>query len=272
MTLISQVDRCQHLLADHLAAAVQVFGSAALGVIDLPPLSAPGRVAPAQLRAAATMYWCMCVDNAGLLDFVDALADAVWEGRLLLPNGDGATRLAEYRRERDDDRFTKGERRTIYDRLFGGDFPAQWDSLIDELCELGSMPVELGTGSVMARISVAAQALAQGLSDRAIGIVAFAGREIVGHVRAALQLMRDPEIGGGLGGGGVWQIIRHHAPTLLGHPVSSGTHVERAQAGLTILEWLAARASAIEAGALVVGRADPIVRAAVTWRAAGAPS
>lgn len=271
-TLIRQIDRCQHLLADHLAAAIQVFGSAALGVIDLPSLTAPGRVAPPQLRAAATLYWCMCVEDGGLLAFVDALADAVWDGRMQLAIGDGGTHLVQYRRERDEHRFTKDERRAIYDRLFGEatEFPAQWRTLIDGLCELGSMPLDVGAGPVTARIGVTAHALAQSLSDHAIGIVGFAGREIVAHVRAALDLLHDPEISRALGGGGVWQILRLHAQALLGHPVDPTRDIDRAQAGLAILEWIAARSSALEAGSLVVRRGDPVVRAANTWRAVGA--
>ncbi len=273
-TLIRQVDRCQHLLADHLAAAVQVFGSAALGVIDLPSLTTPGRIAPPQLRAAATLYWCMCVEEAGLLEFVDALADAVWDGRFDLPIGDAGSRIAQYRRDRNEHRFDANERKAIYERLFGDatEFPAQWRSLIDGLCDLGTMALDIGTAQVSARIAVAAQTLAQGLSDRAVGIVGFAGREIVDHVRTALALLHDPELVRALGGGGVWQIIRLHAPMLLGRSLDPSAAIDRAQAGLTILEWVAGRATSLEAGALVVGRGDPVVQAATTWRAAGAMS
>ena len=70
----ADVDRCERLLADHLAAAVQRFGAAALGVVDLPPLDEPDRPSAAQLRAAATLLWARHVDEAGLLDFTDALA------------------------------------------------------------------------------------------------------------------------------------------------------------------------------------------------------
>lgn len=273
-TLSRQLDRCQHLLADHLAAAIQVFGSAALGVIDLPSLVGPGRVAPAQLRAASTLYWCMCVEEAGLPAFVDQLADAVWDGKKQLAIGDAGMLIAAYRREHQDNRFTAEERHAIYDRLFGEatDFPAQWKALIDGLCELGSMALDHGAGPVTARIGVAAQALAHGLSDRAVGITAFAGREIVAHVRAAIALLHDPEIARALGGGSIWQMIRLHAPSFLGRPIEPAPSIDRAQAGMTILEWVAHRSSAIEAGTLSVRRGDPVVRAANTWHAAGALS
>jgi len=273
-TLIRQVDRCQRLLADHLAAAIQVFGHGALGVIDLPPLTAPGRVAPAQLRAAATLYWCMCVEQAGMPGFVDQLADGIWDGRIALPIGEAGTRIAEYRRDRDERRFNEDERQALYDHLFGAatQFPSEWQALIDGLCDLGTMAADLGDSGVMSRINVAAQALAQGLSDRAVGIVAFAAREIVAHVRAALALLHDPELARALGGGSVWQIVQLHAPEVLGHALAPSAALDRAQAGLTVLEWIAARTSALEVGALAIGRGDPVVRAATTWRAAGAAS
>jgi hypothetical protein len=270
--LIRQVDRCQRLLGDHLAAAIQVFGSAALGVIDLPPLTATGRIAPAQVRAAATLMWCMCVERAGLPELVDALADALWDGQMQLPIGDATSRVMHYRRERDHHRFTADERRAIYDRLFGSEtgFPEHWTTLIDGLSDLGRTPADVGTGGIAARVSITALELAQGLSDRAVGIVGFAGREIVAHIQAAFDLLKDPELSHALGGGGIWQIVRTHAPRLLGRVLDPTVHLDQAKAGLTILEWIAARSAELEAGSLAIGRADPVVRAADTWRAAGA--
>jgi len=268
--IVRQVERCDRLLGDHLAAALQTFGHRALGVIDLPPLTEPGRLAAPQLRAAATLFWTMSVEGAGLPTFADALAEAVWQGRMALPIGGSANRLIDYRRDRDE-RFSVEERRAIYDQLFGPatGFPAQWAELTDALQALGSAPLDVGTGALAARVAAVALALGQALSDRAVGVIGFAGREIVAHVRAALDLLRDPELAGALGGGGVWHIIRMHASLLLGRPVDPTPHLDRAQAGLTILEWIAARAAMLESGSVGIGRDEPIVRAAQRWRAAG---
>jgi hypothetical protein len=261
------------LLGDHLAAAVQTFGSAALGVIDLPSLAAPGQIAPAQLRAAATLFWTMNVEGAGMPAFVDALAEAIWTGRMTLPIGGSASRLMEYRRGRDD-RFTVDERRALYEQLFGPatGFPAQWVRLIDALVAFGTAPLDVGRSGMTARINEAALELAQGLSERAVGVIGFAGRTIVDHVRAALALLRDPEIANALGGGGVWQIIRRHAPFLMGRAVDPTPHLDRAEAGLTIIEWLAARAAVLEGGQGGVLPNDPALRAAERWRASGGVS
>lgn len=267
--LLRQAERCDRLLGDHLAAAVQAFGSAALGVIDLPPLESPGHLARPQLRAAAALFWCAQVESSGLLAFADALAEAAWTGRAPLVVGPAGERLARYHRDRDE-RFAADERRAIYERLFGEDagFPARWERLIGELGELGRAPLDRGTGDLVARAQAIAAELARELSDRAVGITGFAGREIVAHVRGALELLRDPDLARALGGGGPWQLVRRHAPWLLGHPLEPRPALDRAEAGLTILEWLAARADALEGGALLIGRDDPVVRAAARWQAA----
>lgn len=269
--LLRQVERCDRLLGDHLAAALQAFGSAALGVIDLPSLAAPGQLARSQLRAAATLFWCAQVEGAGLPDFVDALAAAAYEGRLPLTQSGIANRLMRYHRDRED-RFSADERKAIYARLFGDDtgFTAAWNRLIDDLGEVGQAPLDRGVGDLAARIQVTALELAQGLSDRAIGITGFAGREIVAHVRTALELLRDPELGRAIGGfGGTWQLVRQHSAWLLGRPIEPQPYLDRAQAGLTILEWIAVRADALSGGGLMIGREDPVVHAASRWRASG---
>jgi hypothetical protein len=267
--LLRQVERCDRLLVDHLAAAMQAFGSAALNVIDLPPLDAPGQIVRPQLRAAATLFWCAQVEEAGLLAFVDALAEAAWSGRVALLVGAAASRLVRYRRA-GEDRFSADERHAIYERLFGEatGFTAQWARLISDLVELERAPIDRGVGDLVMRIQVTAQELAQALSDRAIGITGFAGRAIVAHVREALDLLRDPELSQSLGGG-AWQIVRLHSASLLGRPIEPHPALERAQAGLTILEWIAARADGLAGGNLLIGRDDPVVRAASRWRASG---
>jgi len=267
--VLRQVERCDRLLGDHLAAALQTFGQAALGVIDLPSLAEPGQIARPQLRAAATLFWCAQVEEAGLPAFVDALAEAAWTGRITMTLGPVTDRLVRYHRGRDE-RFSPEERRTIYDRLFGAEtgFPGQWDTLVTALGELGNAPLDRGVNDLVTRIQMTAIDLAHGLSDRAIGITGFAGREIVAHIRAALDLLRDPDLARAFGATGPWQVIRQSASWLLGRAIDPLPFLDRAQSGLLILEWIAARAATLDGSALLVGRDDPVVRAASRWRAA----
>jgi len=109
---------CRQLLAGHLAAAARRFGSAALGLVDLPPLGHEP-VVVAQAEVAAVLYWCRQVDRAGLPSFVEALAARLARGELDLDLGAAAHRLAQIWRTRQQ-RFNEGERRGLFQRLFDG--------------------------------------------------------------------------------------------------------------------------------------------------------
>src|SRR5262249_39803434 len=149
------------------------FGAGALAVVDLPPLTgAP--IEPSQLRAVATLLWAREVDAAGLIDFVDAMAEGGVTGRLLLPLEHGGGQLAEYWRGRHQ-RFSAEERQALYMRVFGdravpgdGSTPARFEQLVAALAAIGSTE---DTGSrVMAGLGVLAQEVAQQLTDRSAGI------------------------------------------------------------------------------------------------------
>jgi hypothetical protein len=259
-------DRCDHLLALHLTEAVHHLGAAALAVIDLPPLTGSS-LEPAQLRAVATLLWAREVDQAGLLDFVDALAEGNTTGALLLPIGGGADRLAQFWRGRHQ-RFTADERRALYQRVFGDPADGGTTGLDQLVAALANVGATLDAGSrAMAQITVLAQEVAQQLSDRSAGITAWAARDIVNHIRAALELLQLPEIAGGLGGqGSPWTLIRLQSPMVLGHPIDPGPHLERARAGLQIVSWLAEVAESLPSGRVQLEPGAAVVLAAESWQ------
>ena len=114
------VREVQRLLARHLAAAQAAFGPPGLGVIDLPHLPG-GRLVPAQIHAAAVLYWAAEVERAGLLPFVEALAQGLIDGSIVIPLGGAAQRLGEYWHSRTH-RFTAAERAALYARVLGEPF------------------------------------------------------------------------------------------------------------------------------------------------------
>ena len=114
------VREVQRLLARHLAAAQAAFGPPGLGVIDLPHLPG-GRLVPAQIHAAAVLYWAAEVERAGLLPFVEALAQGLIDGAIVIPLGGAAQRLGEYWHSRTH-RFTAAERAALYARVLGEPF------------------------------------------------------------------------------------------------------------------------------------------------------
>ncbi|HKE18655.1 MAG TPA: hypothetical protein VKB80_27450 [Kofleriaceae bacterium] len=268
--LLRDAARCEQLLADHLAAAVQRFGAAALGVVDLPPLDEPGRASPAQLRAAAALLWARHVDEAGLLDFADALARGVVEGTLHLPvEGDAAAPLVAWWRGREE-RFDHGERQALYERLFGGagepghPVAALLAALCRALVELGGAEHEGEARRARIRMSSIARELAAELSERAVGITGFAARDIVAQVRQALALLAQPDIAHSLGGLTPWRAIRTWSHLLLGRAIDPSRPVERAQAGLELVQWLAENAAVLE-GEGTVDAGDDIIAAAASY-------
>ena len=272
--LLAGLDRCDALLARHLAATLARFGSPALGIIDLPPLPTAAGLSADQIRAAASLYWASEIEEAGLPAFAEVLAEGVVEGRLPLALTTGAARLMAYYRRRHE-RFAASERRALYARLFGGDggssaFGSGMRSLCSLLSELGRAPRDQGTATLGARINVVARDLAEWLSTGGAGITAFAAREIVANVREALAIMHDRDIALALGGAGVpvFTMIEMHAPQVLRRQVHPQPHVDLALSGVTVLSWLADSATLLTDGRATVRPEDPLVGAAETWLSA----
>ena len=270
--LVPGLDECERLLGEHLNAFVQHYGSAALGVINLPNLG-PGQLVPAQIRASAVLYWTSEVEQAGLLPFIEALSEGVVKGTVTQPLGNAATELARLWRTRTR-RFSASERTTLFARIFGGSdgegsgFHGLLGSLIRVLMEIGRARQDQGIGHLEARAAVAAQQVGHQLSEGGTGIAGYAARDIVAQIQEALRLLRDPGMIQGLGGGSAWQLVRRHAPFILGRPVNPQRHLTLANAGLPILGWIATEARSIESGTVRIGRAARVIREAETWSAA----
>ncbi len=263
--------RCDHLLAEHLAEAVQRFGTAALGQVDLPPITS-GSLSPAQIRVAAVLLWAREVEAAGLLALVETLAEGIVKGTVMLPLREGASKLVRHHRGREE-RFGPDERHELYARVLGEGDPVrnpvagQLEALVSALGEVGRAPPDRSTHHLQARVNVIGRDLAGMLSDRSVGLAAYAARDIVAQVRAALALLDDADIAQALGGGGAWNIVRVHSPSLLGRAIEPGPHLARARAGQTIVSWLADAAARLEQGTARVSAQDPVVSAALTWAA-----
>ncbi len=235
-----ELDRCERVLAQHLAAAVQRFGAAALDVIDLPPLGVSPLVAE-QIRAAGVMLWTSHVEAAGLPGFVDAIATGSARGTLLLPLTRGADRLMLYY-QKNRDRFDASERVAMYERLFAPPFGDLIDALAAALIEVHRADTQGTARHFAARAGVIARDLGALLTTRAVGVAAFAAREIVAHIREALAILRDPEIAHALGGGTPFQIIRVYGPSLANMSADPSPALDRASAGFAIVSWIAEHA------------------------------
>lgn len=268
---------CERLLDQHLSAVERVFGGHGLGVIDLPALG-PEPIVAAQLRVAAALLWCRELELVGLLPLVEALAEALARGELALPLGRATHALLPFWKEREQ-RLSAPERHAIYRRLFEGfgEAPAPSDgspahaaleSLVDTLVALGRSARDDEPSGLRAQLALRARELGYLLSERAVGIAAFAARDIVAQIQQALGLLREPELAHALGGGDPWVLLARWAPRLLGRAPNVSSHFGRAEAGRTLLGWIADNAAQLDAAARCVDRAHALVDAAERWRLA----
>ena len=259
---------CERLLAAHLADVERAFGAEGLGVIDLPPLHS-GALVGSQIRVVATLYWAREIEHAGVLPFVEALADAVVNGTWLAPLGAAIHPLVALRRRREQ-RFTRPERQALFDRLFraeGADFDQMIRTLASVLSALGRQPADQGIGHLEARATEAAAVLGAAASTGGAGVAAFAARDIVEQIRGALGVLQHPDLVRALGGGGPWQIVSRHAPAVLGRMPNVSQSLSRARAGLSLIEWVAREAEGLEHGRARLARNAPVIAAAEAWLA-----
>ncbi|HUQ04034.1 MAG TPA: hypothetical protein VM261_16160 [Kofleriaceae bacterium] len=258
------VDGSERLLAEHLSAAVRRFGTAVLGLVDLPAIE-HARPSRAELGVAAVLMWARHVDEAGLLDLVDALADGVVRGTLPLPiQGEAVRKLMLWRRRHD--KFAAEERRALYERVIG-ELDARLADFIEVLVDIGHAGRHDSIRHLQVRAGVIGHELAGELTARATGIAAFAARDIVQQVRDALAVLTDVDLVQALGGGSPWTLVSRHAPTLLRRPVNTTHAVARAMAGRELIEWLGRNADRLVAGTVAPTASDPVVRAALAYAA-----
>jgi hypothetical protein len=259
----NELELASRLLAAHLSEAVARFGAAALDVVDLPPLSGE-RIEPAQLKAAAALFWAKEVDEAGVLEFVDELAEGVRLGRFAGDFGRANALLFAWHRQRSQ-RLDGGERHAIYDRLFGGEVQELFDRLVAGLVRVARL--ESATPDVLATLSVAAEELAGALSERSAGIAAFAAREIVDSIREALAILHSPEVLAAFGQRSLPELLASAGPMVVGRRLAAGAHFERARSGQLLLSWLSEVALELGGASLRLTPTDPVVHAACAWDA-----
>lgn len=256
------------LLCEWLDAAEGRFGSLALGLIDLPPLSS-ARVEPAHLKLAAAAWWLMCVDQGGLPGLVERIAAGTARGTLALPvDAASAAQLVRFHREAEES-FAPEERQALWTRLFGaGAPPDQAHPVRDGLPRLVRELVALGRSATpaaqphQARVAMQALGVASHLSEQAVGVTGFAVQHLTRRLSEALSLLRSPSLNAALGGGDLASTMRRHAPQLLPQALDWTLAVGRAEAGRTLLQWVATQGAALSSGTVRLQPTDPVVGAA----------
>ncbi len=250
---------CHAALAAYEAQAFARFGSAALGVVDLPDLGTAERPSRVQVQVAGALLWCREVESTGLLDFVDRLVRPVTMASLPL-DGAAARRLAAYRHQARH-RPTPEERRAWYALVFAPPFPEQLEGLIGGLVALHREPARARRSDT--GLQVRREALAQLLSRRVHGSVQYGIGAVVQHVQDARSVLQHPSVRRGLGGGpqeSAFAVLARHAPRVLGRTVEPHRALRRAASGATLVHWIGGRSPA--------HRGAAVVEAAERWVAA----
>lgn len=273
-TVVVGLRSCDHDLDLAQSEAVASFGTAAFGVASLPDVH-PGRPSTGQLHTAATLFYAMHLEAAGIPTFTERLAEQVSDGRLMLAlEASSGHALGRYHRAARY-RHTAAERRAIYSRLFGGPgavdphdgFASQFDQLTQLLGEAahhtGNVPVH-----VRVRAAQAALVLGTALSGRAAGATRYDAERILADIRTSHALLKDPGLVHALGGGQPLAMIERNATLVMGKPIDTHAALTRGRAGAEVLRWVADYAVVSSAPPLRAD--DPVVSAAVSWRAMAA--
>src|SRR6266567_6367506 len=248
------------------------------GGIDLPPESS-SPADQASLRGLASMYLASELEAAGLVPAVEALAGAFESGGLTGDIGPAGALLVEFWRTRSQ-RFTAAERQSFFSRLFGGsggpilagaagpnaDFENLMINLAEAIHRLYPASIqEPGSGND-AGVRAAGEELAANLLARGSGIATFAAKEVLRSVHDAIQILKVPQLQLTLGARSLWEAV-HAMAASSGRPSEPATdHVERGEAGMVVLSWLAEVLPQLSGfGGTIVPSGSPVLTAATTW-------
>ena len=263
------LDRCVHDLGIYANEAIDRFGSAALGTIDLPKLYAPGRLGRGELRAISTLYWCWNVELAVLPSFVEELARQTAMGLMHIDIGQrGTVKLMHYYRRRRD-RHTPEERQYRYSILFGApgsprpntEFLPAFQALAKEMASVADSDRIL-RGS-QARCAVLASEVLSVLGPRGAGVTRFDAERILASIQEALHILKAREISQALGGGLPLSLIIWNAQAVLKQQLDPGPHVARARAGAGLLRWISNNLDEIGHGMVNLSPRDQVLNDAV---------
>ncbi len=253
----------ERMLAGHLTRAVQVFGARALALVDLPPLGSE-RTEGAQIAAAAALLWCREMEASGVLPVIELVAARYAKGEPWDLGHETTQRLLRFTR-RDVERFGPAERAVWFRQTFEAPFDRDFAALIRDLALLGRSFRSVGVSGIHARIEMARSNLAALMSQRGVGIVPFAARDIRADTLEAIALLRLPDLARALGGGSPVAIVARLAPRLLHQRIDSSRAVARAETAAVLGRLIADGAQRGAASTL-----DPTgveVRAAERWLA-----
>ncbi len=216
--------------------------------------------------AVQAIYFAYQLEQMRMFQVVECIVELDRQGLLPLGPGPAAEAL---RRHAAGDRLSAQERALIYGRVLG--VPGGTDDEVEPNREFASLWLRFLVSVALyarrhaletllappapanAHVRDAARALAANASASGGGSTPAIAQRLKAEVRAALQLLGDPQIEQAFGARDLWQVIDQVNRNELGGAVNVTRYRTWAQAGSVALEWLAAHATVI---------CDPAQRAA----------
>lgn len=215
-----------------------------------------GQIVADNIRAVQAIYFARQLEDMRAFQVVDRLAQLFQQGLLPLGRGTGAKLLQDYAKSRT--RLSAQERSELYFRALGArpgsarfagpncEFHTFWLRLMTSVAMLNRRRDAVVPGNPSAALHVwrAARALAANTSAHGAGLIAAVRRLSVdaNALRAALEA---PDIQRAFGARDMWQVIERIVSLELGGAVNVQRFRRLAQAGSSILQWLADHADAL---------------------------
>jgi hypothetical protein len=242
---------------------------------DLEP-EVDGEIIADNIRAVQAVHFACQLDDMHTFQVLERLAQLFQQG--LLPLGPGRGRRLLQRYATAADRLSAQERNELYVRALGvpagaasdaqpnREFHTLWLRLVASVALFERQQNALGPGHPSAALGAAvwraARALAANASAHGAGLVDEV-RRLAADANALRAVLEAPDIQQAFGARDMWQVIDRVASLELGGAVDVKRLRSLAQAGSSILQWLAEHAHALNKPGLLDTDLPPRVPALI---------
>ena len=213
------------------------------------------------LDAMQGLYFAHMIEETRMFQVVERIVELFRAGLVPVSRGKAGDFLFSYFRKAAE-RITEGERRDLYQRLFGApggpsfkdepnrEFNELWlrfmssvssfarQSTVERLLR-GSVPLSVS----QEQVRKAARDLGANLSRNGYGIAYFAATELQQTIIEFRDLLQDPELRSAFGARDMWQVIDMVNVNYLGGARNTHRYRTQAKAGAVVIRWIANNAS-----------------------------
>lgn len=213
------------------------------------------------LDAIQGLYFAHMIEETRMFQVVERIVELFRAGLVPLSRGKAGDFLFGYYRKAAE-RITEGERRDLYQRLFGApggpstsnepnrEFNELWLRFISAVSSFArqntverllrnSIPLSVS----QEQVRKSARDLGANLSRNGYGIAYFAATELQQTIIEFRDLLQDPELRSAFGARDMWQVIDMVNVNYLGGARNTHRYRTQAKAGAVIIRWIANNAA-----------------------------